>query len=55
MRDKDDTIGERSLERVYTPAETGGFEPPKGFDPFNTLAPCRFQPLTHVSISRRNM
>ena len=31
-------------------AETGGFEPPKGFKTLNSLARSRFQPLSHVSI-----
>ena len=31
-------------------AETGGFEPPVQFYPDNTLAPCRFKPLSHVSL-----
>ena len=30
-------------------AETRGFEPPIGFDPYNGLANRRLQPLGHVS------
>ncbi len=30
-------------------AERGGFEPPIGFYPYNSLANCRLQPLGHLS------
>lgn len=37
------------IEKVI--AETGGFEPPRGFYPPNSLARSRFRPLSHVSKS----
>jgi hypothetical protein len=30
-------------------AERGGFEPPVRFYPYNSLANCRFRPLSHLS------
>lgn len=42
------------LARFQLAAETGGFEPPEGFNPLNTLAPCRFRPLSHVSSGRNS-
>lgn len=37
------------MATVFVYAETEGFEPSEGFNPLNTLAPCRFRPLSHVS------
>ena len=31
-------------------AERGGFEPPVRFNPYSSLANCRFRPLSHLSI-----
>ena len=32
-------------------AERGGFEPPVQFNPYDSLANCWFQPLTHLSLT----
>jgi hypothetical protein len=51
-------VKERGARSTYTTAirqseilsaEARGFEPLKGFYPLNTLAPCRFRPLSHAS------
>ncbi len=38
--------------RLLVFAEREGFEPSVRFYPYNKLATCRFQPLTHLSVRR---
>jgi hypothetical protein len=43
--------GRCSIQLSYrTYAERGGFEPPVQFNPYDSLANCWFQPLTHLSV-----
>ena len=40
----------RDLKHLKTKiAESGGFEPPVQFNPYDSLANCWFQPLTQLS------
>jgi hypothetical protein len=39
-----------SYETLFCCAERGGFEPPVQFNPYDSLANCWFQPLTHLSV-----
>lgn len=47
---KSNSISIKKKDSIKNPfVESGGFEPPVRFDPYDSLANCWFKPLTQLS------